>query len=377
MKYFFIVGEASGDVHTSKLLAEMIKIDPSAEIVFWGGDRMAAAVGQDKMLNHYKDGAFMGVWEVARNIKKVFGRIKKCKKDIIEFNPDVVVLVDFAGFNMKIAKFAKKRGIKTFYYIAPKVWAWRESRAKKIAKYVDELFCIFPFEIEFFKKWGINAHYFGNPLIEEINQKQENIPNRETFIRDNELEDKPIIAILAGSRNQEIEYNLPFMSKVASRLTDYQFVVAAVGWLDKSLYSDIISAKANNIKIVYDKTYETLLNSEAAIVTSGTATLETALLGVPEVVCYKCSALTYYLGRLLIKIKFISLVNIVMDKTVVRELLNDEMHVKTVEVELRKILPGGDNHLNLMNDYETLRSKMGGGNTSKLVAEKMIELLKQ
>lgn len=374
MKYFFIVGEASGDVHTSKLLTEMIKVDPSAEIVFWGGDRMAKAVGKDKMLNHYKDGAFMGVWEVARNLKKVLGRIKRCKQDITEFNPDVVVLVDFAGFNMKIAKFAKSKGIRTFYYIAPKVWAWRESRAKKIKKYVDELFCIFPFEVEFFRKWGINAHYFGNPIMEEISLKREKIPSREEFIRENDLEEKPIISLLAGSRKQEIEYNLPFMSKVSERFPNYQFVVAGVSWLDKSLYNNIILTKADNIKIVYDRTYETLLNSEAAIVTSGTATLETALLRVPEVVCYRCSPLTYYIGRLLIKIKFISLVNIVMDRTVVRELLNDEISIQNVENELRKILPNGSKNADLLKDYDELLSKMGGDNTSKLVAEKMTQL---
>ncbi len=377
MKYFVIVGEASGDVHASKLLKHIKIQDPEADIVFWGGDRMAEAVGKDRMLSHYKDGAFMGIWEVFIHLKTVLGRITKCKKDIIEFKPDVVVLVDYAGFNMRIAKFAKKLGIKTYYYIAPKLWAWNEKRAIKLKKYVDELFCIFPFEIEFFGKWGIKAHYFGNPLVEEIIEKKKNIPEYKVFLKENKLEEKPIIALLAGSRKQEIEYNLPFMNSVAQHFPEYQFVVAAVKWLDSSLYDNIISKKAKNIKIVYDKTYETLLNSEAAIVTSGTATLETALLHVPEVVCYKCSPITYAIGRLLIKIKYISLVNIVMDKLVVKELINKSMTIENIKNELNEILPNKPRHKELMADYKLLSEKMGGENTSELIAKKMVELLKK
>ncbi len=375
MKYFFVVGEASGDVHASKLLKEILIQDPEAEIRFWGGDRMCEVAGSDKMLNHYRDGAFMGFLEIIKNLKTILNRIKQCKKDIENFAPDVVVLVDFAGFNMKIAKFAKSRNIKTYYYIAPKVWAWKEKRAIKIAKYVDELFCIFPFEIEFFKKWGIDAHYFGNPIVEEIEAERRNIPSREEFIKENNLDNKPIIALLAGSRKQEIEHNLPFMNSVSDQFPDYQFVVAAVEWLDRSLYEKIVSTNAKNIKLVYNKTYETLLNSEAAIVTSGTATLETALLHVPEVVCYQCSTISYHIAKSMVKIKYISLVNIIMDKLVVKEFIHNDITIDNVKKELLAILPNGARHQSLKDDYALLSSKMGGERASEQVAQKMIELL--
>ena len=376
MKYFFVVGEASGDVHASKLLKEILIKDPTAEVRFWGGDRMCEVAGADKMLSHYRDGAFMGFWEVIKNLFVILNRISRCKKDIIEFAPDVVVLVDFAGFNMKIAKFAKSHKIKTYYYIAPKVWAWNEKRTKKISKYVDELFCIFPFEIPFFKKWGIDAHYFGNPIMEEISAMSLNVPSYDRFIKDNDLESKPIIALLAGSRKQEVELNLPFMSLVAAEFPDHQFVVAAVDWLDKSLYERIVSTNAKNIKIVYNKTYETLLNSQAAIVTSGTATLETALLRVPEVVCYKCSPISYHIARMVVRIKFISLVNIVLDRLVVKEFINNDMTIQNVKNELIDILPCGSRNKSLLSDYDVLLSKMGGADTSEKVADKMIKLLK-
>lgn len=376
MRYFVVVGEASGDMHASKLLKGIVKNDENADIKFWGGDRMAEVIGADRMLTHYKDGAFMGIWEVARNIKTVLGRISKCKKDILEFNPDVVILVDYAGFNLGIAKFAKAHNIKTFFYIAPKVWAWKESRVKKIKKYVDELFVIFPFEVEYFRKWGINAHYFGNPIMEEIELKKRSILSKEDFIKTNSLDSREIIALLAGSRKQEVEYNLPFMQSVALNFPQYQFVVAAVDWIDKSIYEEIISKEAKNLKVVYNKTYDTLLHSKAAIVTSGTATLETALLAVPEIVCYWCSPLTVLVGRILIKVKFISLVNIIMNREVVKELIYKDMNQKNAVEELNAILPGGSKLSKIQSDYHELQKSMGDSGASDLVANKMVSILK-
>lgn len=376
MKYFVVVGEASGDMHASKLLEGILKNDPSADILFWGGDRMAAVVGKERMLSHYKEGAFMGIWEVAKNLKTVLGRIRRCKSEMLAFAPDVVILVDFAGFNLKIAKTAKAHGIRTFFYIAPKVWAWKESRAKKIKAYIDELFVIFPFEVEYFKKWGINAHFFGNPIVDEIRLKEGAIHSREVFLKDNQLSDKPIIALLAGSRKQEIEYNLPFMEAVAAKLPDHQFVLAAVPWLDRELYAKTLSGKSANLTVLFDQTYDILKHSEGAIVTSGTATLETALLGVPEIVCYKCSFLTFLVGKVLIKVKYISLVNIILNKAAVKELIYKEMTTENAVRELKAVLPAGTHHAALCEDYRTLRESMGPSGASERVAEKMVELLK-
>ncbi len=376
MKYFVIVGEASGDVHASKLLKEIAAADPEADFRFWGGDRMAEVVGADKMLSHYRQGAFMGFWEVIKNLGAIARRFAQCKRDILDFQPDVVILVDFAGFNMKMAKFVKQQGIKCFYYIAPKVWAWDERRVLKLRKYVDELFCIFPFEVDYFRKWGIEAHFFGNPIMEEIIQKREQVSAPEQFLDRNNLEHRPIIALLAGSRRQEVELNLPFMGRVAEQMPNYQFVVAAVDWLDKSLYQRVIQNSAPNIKVVYNQTYDTLLSSKAAIVTSGTATLETALLGVPEVVCYKCSKFNYAIAKQFVKVKFISLVNIIMDKAVVMELINNDMTVERTKQQLESIMQGGNQHEQISADYRELYQKMGDSNASKLIAQKMVQLTK-
>lgn len=376
MKYYVIVGEASGDVHGSKLLEAIKTQDPQAVIRFWGGDRMAEAAGRENMVSHYKEGAYMGIWEVAIHLRTVLNREKRCKKDLLAFAPDVVILIDYAGFNLRIAKFAKQHGIRTFFYIAPKVWAWKESRVKKIRKWVDELFVIFPFEIDYFAKRGIDAHYFGNPIVDEIRLQEKHHTSHEQFIAENGLEEKPVIALLAGSRRQEVEYNLPFMSQVASRFPDYQFVVAGVSWLDESVYRQALDkCPEPNIRLVKDKTYETLRNSRAAIVTSGTATLETALLGVPEVVCYWCSAVTALAGRILIKVPYISLVNIILNREAVKELIYKEMKVDTAVAELNAVLPGGARHERLTADYRELAESMGEAGVSERVAKKMIELL--
>lgn len=377
MKYYIIVGEASGDVHAAKLMKSILNEDPEAVFRFWGGDRMIEVGGAENLVAHYRDSAIMGFVAVALNLRTLFKRFKKCEDDIIEYNPDLVLLVDYAGFNLRIAKFAKRHGYKTFFYIAPKVWAWKESRVKKIRKYVDELFVIFPFEIEYFAKKGINAHYEGNPIMDEIEFSKKSITSRSEFLRENELEDRPIIALLAGSRVKEIELNLPFMSDVALRFPDYQFVIAGVHWIDRAVYEKVINERANNLKLLTDKTYNILLHSEAAIVTSGTATLETALLGVPEIVCYNCSRFSYFMFKNYMTVKYISLVNIILDREAVKELLSVKlMTVENAEAELKKILPSGSKYGLLMQNYEDLNQKIGTAGASDRFGKLMVKLLK-
>ncbi len=376
MRYYIIAGEASGDIHTSKLMEGIKHYDQEATFRFWGGDRMVQVGGAENLVSHYKDSAVMGFVAIAKSIGKLLERIKSCKEDIANYNPDVVILVDYSGFNLRIAKFTKTRGFKTFYYIAPKVWAWNEKRVKKIAKYVDELFVILPFEVEYFAKHNIKAHYFGNPLMDEIEQSKKNVAPKEQFIKNNSLADKPIIALLAGSRVKEIELNLPFMSKVAERFPNYQFVIAGVSWLSPELYQKVIDNGATNLTLLTDKTYDILLNSEAAIVTSGTATLETALLGVPEVVCYHTSRFAALMFRLFVKIKFISLVNIILGREAVRELFSSKlMTVDNATKELRAILPNGNKREQLNADYIELKKLVGNSGSSLRSASKIVEIL--
>lgn len=377
MKYYIIVGEASGDVHGAKLMRGILKEDPQAEFRFWGGDRMVEVGGAESLVSHYRESAVMGFVAVALNLRTLLRRFKKCESDILSYQPDVVLLIDYAGFNLRIAKFAKKRGFKTFFYIAPKVWAWKESRVKKIKKYVDELFIIFPFEIDYFARKGIKAHYEGNPIMDEIEFSKQKITSREQFLEDNGLAERPIIALLAGSRVKEIELNLPFMSQVAEQFPAYQFVVAGVSWIDKSVYQRVISEKARNLVILTDKTYNILLHSEAAIVTSGTATLETALLGIPEVVCYSCSRFSYFMFKNVMTVKYISLVNIILGREAVRELLSVKlMTVENAVNEMSKILPGGVKYNDLMRDYEELNIKIGNSGASDRFGKLMVKLLR-
>lgn len=373
MKYYIIAGEASGDLHGSNLMKGLKQADFEADFRFWGGDLMAAQGGT--MVKHYKETAIMGFIEVLKNLNKVTKNIRDCKNDILRYKPDVVVLIDYPGFNFRIAEFTHKQGIKTFYYIAPKVWAWKESRVKRLQKDVDKLFIIFPFEIEYFKKWGIDAIYRGNPLIDSIADKTANSPSFAEYIEKNNFPNKPIIAFLAGSRKQEVKYIVPRVKKLVTEFPDYQFVLAAAPSLDKAFYNQYISPE-DNIAIAYNQTYDTIKVAEAAIVASGTATLETALLNTPQVVCYGGNEISYQIARLLVK-GYISLVNIIMNAPVVKELIQHDMSVEKMKKEVEALLHNKAYRNAQFEAYQQLRESLGEYGSSKRVAEAMVEELKK
>ncbi|MEH0154927.1 lipid-A-disaccharide synthase [Limibacter armeniacum] len=366
MKYYIIAGERSGDLHASNLMKELKKRDEQAEFRCWGGDEMEKAGGT--LVRHYRETAFMGVLEVVANLNKIRGFLKECKQDILDYQPDVVVLVDYAGFNMKIAGFAKEHGFKTFYYISPKVWAWNQDRAKKIKKVVDRMFVIMHFEQDFYKKYDYEVDYVGNPLFDAISQFEPN----EHFLEENGLsEDKPIIAILPGSRKQEVTSILHTMLSIVPKYRDqYEFVVAGVDNLPDELYAE---ARAMNMKIVVGKTYDLLSYAQSAVVTSGTATLETALFEVPQVVCYKTSWVTFYLAKLAIKVDFISLVNLIAGKEVVKELIQGEFTAENLEAELLKTLGGERDRI--LKDYAEMKALIKTEGTSKRTAALMTQYL--
>jgi len=362
MKYYIIAGEASGDLHASNLMKALIEKDQNAEIRFWGGDLMEEVGGT--LVKHYRELAFMGFVEVLMNIRTIFSNIKFCKKDILAFKPDVLILIDYPGFNMRIAAFAKNKGIKVHYYISPQIWAWKENRIKQIKRDVDEMYVILPFEKDFYeKKHHFPVHFVGHPLIDAIaNRSQVGIQKfRDTY----QLTNKPIIALLPGSRKQEIKKMLSIMLKMAVKFQDYQFVIAGAPSQDYEFYKQFINKE--NVAFISNKTYDLLSVSYAAIVTSGTATLETALFKVPEIVCYKGSWISYQIGKRLVNIKYISLVNLIMDKEVVKELIQDEFNEKALEIELHKILEDKKREELFLNYFE-LEKKLGGIGASKKVA---------
>ncbi len=363
-KLFFVAGEKSGDLHGGNLIKALKTIDNSIEIEAWGGDKMEMEGA--KLLNHYKNMAFMGIWEVIKNLPVIFNNLKKCKADILNFKPTAVVLIDYAGFNLKIAKFCKQQNIKVFYYISPKVWAWNTQRALKIKELVNHLFVIFPFEVDFFKQFGYKVDYVGNPIMDEI----ENFKPNPNFKAQNNLSTKPIIALLAGSRLQEVEAMLPTMSNLASQYTDYQLIISGVDNLPKSTYAPF------NLPIIYNDTYNLLINSEAALVTSGTATLETALLETPQIVCYKTSYLTYKIGMMLIKVKFASLANLIMDKEIVKELIQADFNKQNLKKELDLILKNGAKRNTQLHEYKLLKQRVGGRGASNSTAELILNYLK-
>lgn len=374
MKYFIIAGEPSGDLHGSKLMQGIATEDSNAAFRFCGGDKMVEVGGKEGLVKHYKEMSFFGFANVLRNLKTIFSQIDECKRSIEEFAPDVIILIDYPSFNMRIAKWAHKKGIKVYYYIAPKVWAWKEWRVKGIRKYVDKVYTIFPFETEYFNGKGIQTTFCGNPLVDDIALMRSKLAPREEFIAENGLDSRPIIALLAGSRVSEIRENLPNMVAIAQRFAEYQFVVTAVPWIDKSLYDSYING--TNVKYICNQTQQTLANAEAAVVTSGTATLETALMGIPEMVLYRIPKLYEVLRPYVLKIPFVSLVNINLDREAVREIVCAKIDLDSAEAELRSILKGGNKREKMLADFAKLSALIGGEGASQRFAAEIVKTLK-
>jgi len=366
MKYYIIAGEASGDLHASNLMKALLKNDRNAEIRFWGGDLMQQVGGT--LVKHYRELAFMGFLEVLLNIRTILNNIKFCKQDILKFQPVVLILVDYPGFNMRIAEFAKKQGIKVHYYISPQIWAWKESRIRKIKRDVDEMYVILPFEKSFYEiKHQFPVHFVGHPLIDAIATRAQ--VDEVKFRSEFNLSDKPIIALLPGSRKQEIKSMLSIMLKMADKFCEYEFVIAGAPSQDYEFYQQFI--RNENVKFINNKTYDLLSISYAALVTSGTATLETALFKVPEIVCYKTSWISYQIGKRLINLKYISLVNLILDKEVVKELIQSDFNEITLEKELNKILKQKRRKELFLNYFE-LEKKLGGIGASEKVANLIV-----
>jgi lipid-A-disaccharide synthase len=375
MRYYVIAGEPSGDLHGGKLMRGIAKYDPEAQFRFSGGDLMCEVGGKENMLYHYREMSFFGFVQVARNIRTIFQQMDNVKADIETFAPDVIILIDYPAFNIRIAKWAKSKGIRVYYYIAPKVWAWKERRVKSLRKYVDRLYTIFPFETEYFRGHGIEPHFFGNPLADDIAERRATLPAREEYIAECGLDSRPIVALLAGSRVSEIRANLPDMVAIARRLPEYQFVVTAVPWIDKSVYDSIIGG--SEVRYVCDRTQQTLAMSEAAIVTSGTATLETALMGIPEVVIYHVPWLYEKLKPYFLRIPYISLVNINLGREAVKELVCAKLDIDNAEREVRAILPQGSERERMLHDFDELRAMIGGEGASQRFAEDIVNTLRQ
>ena len=366
MKYYIIAGEASGDLHGSNLIKEIKKLDPTASIKAWGGDLMQQAGAS--LVKHYRDLAFMGFLEVIKNLPTILQNIRFCKQDIEAWQPDVLVLVDYPGFNLRIAEWAKKNGFKVVYYIAPQVWAWKENRVKKMKLCIDKMFCILPFEKDYFKnKWNWDVTYVGHPLLRVIESFKSTTP----LSTDN----KKVIALLPGSRKQEIIKMLPIMLSVTPHFPGYTFMVAQAPGQDAPFYNRFLMGYSN-VTLIKNSTYELLTIADAALVTSGTATLETALFKVPEVVCYKTSKFSYQIAKRLVKIKFISLVNLIMDKEIVKEIIQENLTEQNLTTALRNITENESNRKEVMNNYESLHSLLaaGGEDASAKVAKEIVAL---
>nr|WP_299487632.1 lipid-A-disaccharide synthase [uncultured Allomuricauda sp.] len=368
MKYYIIAGEASGDLHGSNLIKALKQKDPEAQIRCWGGDLMRNAGGD--LAKHYKEMAFMGFLEVLKNIPTIFKNISFCKEDIQKFDPDLIIFIDFSGFNLRIAKWAKKHSFKTNYYISPQIWASREGRIEKIKRDIDNMYVILPFEKEFYeKKHNYPVHFVGHPLIDAIENTQ--IVDEVTFRKENDLHpQKPIIALLPGSRKQEVQKMLTVMLSISKDFSDYQFVIAGAPSLSDDFYRPFLAT--HEVGYVSNQTYSLLKHSHAALVTSGTATLETALFEIPQVVCYKGNWISYQIAKRIITLDYISLVNLIMDKEVVKELIQNELTTKNLKLELSKIVEG-EVRGRILADYKTLKEKLGGNGASQLAAKLIIE----
>ncbi|WP_447642106.1 MULTISPECIES: lipid-A-disaccharide synthase [Chitinophagaceae] len=359
MKYYIIAGEASGDLHGSNLIAAIMRKDSCADIRCWGGDKMQSAGGT--LVKHYRDLAFMGFVEVVANLRTILNNIKFCKKDILQYKPDVLVLIDYPGFNLRIAEWAKKEKIKVVFYIAPQVWAWKEGRVPKMKRCIDKMLVILPFEKDYFKdKWDWDVEYVGHPLVEEI--------TRYNLLPQSSIASKPIIGLLPGSRKQEIAKKLPIMLQLATIFPAYQFVIGQAPGLDADFYQPFM-VDYPNVQLLKDRTYDIMQQGKALLVTSGTATLETALFAAPEVVCYKGSKISYEIAKRLIKVPFISLVNLIMNREVVKELIQDELNVPNITAQLELLLEDKDRQAQLKRDYKELYDKLyAGGNASEKAA---------
>lgn len=376
MKYYLIVGEASGDLHASNLMKALKHLDPAAEFRFFGGDLMQAVGGT--CVKHYRELAYMGFIPVLLHLRTIFANMKRCKEDVQEWRPDVLILVDYPGFNLSIARFVHAHtSIPVFYYISPKIWAWKEYRIRNIRRDVDELFSILPFEVEFYQGHDYTVHYVGNPCVDAVETFRRHHPSdRETFFRENGLDRRPVIALLAGSRKQEIKDNLPKMLEAVEAFPDYQYVVAGAPGISPEYYTRFLQGR-ERVKILFGQTYAILQQAEAALVTSGTATLETALFRVPQVVCYETplKKLIAFLRRKVLKVKYISLVNLVAGREVVQELVADRMTVPQIRRELSLILEGGGGRKAMLEEYDRMIRILGGPGASERAAEQMIRCL--
>lgn len=369
MKYYLIAGEASGDLHGANLMRALAEIDPQAQFRFWGGDRMEAVGG--KLIKHYRDLAFMGFWEVVTNLRTILRNIDLCKGDITTYQPDALIFIDYPGFNMRIAKWAKQQGIPTHYYISPQIWAWKENRIKAIRRDVDAMYVILPFEKDFYEgKHQYPVHFVGHPLLDAIAARRE--VSMEVFKRENGLDERPIIALLPGSRKQEIAKMLSVMLSVVGSYHPYQFVIAGAPSLGYDFYRQFI--REENVHFVSGKTYDLLSHAHAALVTSGTATLETALFRVPEVVCYRGNWISYQIAKRVISLKYISLVNLIMDAPVVTELIQGDLNTRNLKVELDKLLDPAYRD-KLQRDYQALRERLGNEGASRRTAQAIYDSL--
>ena len=367
MKYYLIAGEASGDLHGSNLINALKNEDAKADFRVWGGDLMQNSGAN--LVKHYRDLAFMGFLEVVKNLRTILGNIDFCKKDILAFQPDVLILIDYPGFNLRIAKWAKKQNIRVFYYISPQIWAWHTSRVHQIKQNIERMFVILPFEKDFYKKYQYEVDFVGHPLLDAV----KNFKSNPGFFKKNNIDtDKKIIALLPGSRKQEISKLLPEMLSVVDYFPDYQFVIAGAPAMSEAFYKTFLQEK--NIKIVFNDTYNVLKNAHAALVTSGTATLETALFSVPEVVCYKGSNVSYQIAKRLISIKYISLVNLIADKKIVTELIQNECNTHQIKTELSKIIAGNE-RAEMLQNYADLHVLLGESGASEKTAKLMFQYL--
>lgn len=370
MRYYIIAGEASGDMHAANLMKYLRKKDSEAVFCGFGGDLMKNEGLH--IIKHYHDLAFMGFSQVLLNLRTIFKNLALCKNEILKFKPDVVILVDYPGFNLRIAKWLKTQKIKTFYYISPQIWAWNQKRGKKIKRLIDKTFCILPFEKDFYKKFDYEVEYVGHPLLDSLRLDSEPV-DINTFKEKHQLDNRPIVAMLPGSREQEIKKVLPIMASIRGQFQDYQFVIACVSQFKPYFYNKFIHNQ--DIKLIYKDTRNLLRASKAALVTSGTASLETALLKVPEVICYKGGFLNYIIARRLIRVKYIGLPNLIMDKPMIKELIQNDLNSKNLEYELNLLLNDQEKQATLKKDFQTLIEILGDGNASETTADLMISAL--